>query len=218
MGMMMKRFLLCLSLVSLLLTAPLNVASAAQKATAVKCTATKAVGHTAKTVVPMQKPLKRFPKIFSLTTNCGTIVITTVGNKAPWTLTHMSTLAKAGYFDGSLCHRLTTAGIFVLQCGDPTATGSGGPGFSYPDENLPASGVNNYPAGSVAMANAGPGTNGSQFFLVYADTTLGPDYTLWGKITKGLEIVQAIAKSGVKGGGPDGPPATAITLIKVRAY
>ncbi len=218
MGMMMKRFLLCLSLVSLLLTAPLNVASAALKASAVKCTATKAVGHTAKTVVPMQKPLKKLPKTFSLRTNCGTIVITTVGNQAPWTLTHMSTLAKVGYFDGSLCHRLTTSGIFVLQCGDPTATGTGGPGFSYSDENLPVNGVNNYPAGSVAMANAGPGTNGSQFFLVYADTTLGPDYTLWGKITKGLEIVQAIAKSGVKGGGPDGPPATAIALIKVRAY
>lgn len=214
---MKKFFIVCISAI-LIATTQLNLASAAQKATAVKCVATKAVGHTAKVVAPMQKPLKKLPKTFSLTTNCGVIVITTVGNKAPWTLTHMSTLAKAGYFDGSLCHRLTTAGIFVLQCGDPTATGTGGPGFSYPDENLPANGVNNYPAGSVAMANAGPGTNGSQFFLVYADTTLGADYTLWGKITKGLEIVQAIAKSGVKGGGPDGPPATAIALIKVRTY
>jgi peptidyl-prolyl cis-trans isomerase B (cyclophilin B) len=188
----------------------------AQAAAKVKCTPTKAVGHAEMKVKPAEKPSTKLPKTFTLTTNCGTIVITTVGNKAPWTLTEMSTLAKAGYFDGSLCHRLTTAGIYVLQCGDPTATGRGGPGFSYPDENLPANALNNYPAGTVAMANSGPGTNGSQFFLVFADTSLGPDYTIWGKITKGLDIVQAIAKAGVKGGGGDGTPNTTIALTKVR--
>jgi len=188
----------------------------AQAAAKVKCTPTKAVGHTEMKVKPAEKPSTKLPKTFTLTTNCGTIVITTVGKKAPWTLTEMSTLAKAGYFDGSLCHRLTTAGIYVLQCGDPTATGRGGPGFSYPDENLPANALNNYPAGTVAMANSGPGTNGSQFFLVFADTSLGPDYTIWGKITKGLDIVQAIAKAGVKGGGGDGTPNTTIALTKVR--
>ena len=188
----------------------------AQAAAKVKCTPTKAVGHAEMKVKPAEKPSTRLPKTFTLTTNCGTIVITTVGKKAPWTLTEMSTLAKAGYFDGSLCHRLTTAGIYVLQCGDPTATGRGGPGFSYPDENLPANALNNYPAGTVAMANSGPGTNGSQFFLVFADTSLGPDYTIWGKITKGLDIVQAIAKAGVKGGGGDGTPNTTIALTKVR--
>ena len=188
----------------------------AQAAAKVKCTPTKAVGHAEMKVKPAEKPSTRLPKTFTLTTNCGTIVITTVGKKAPWTLTEMSTLAKAGYFDGSLCHRLTTAGIYVLQCGDPTATGRGGPGFSYPDENLPANALNNYPAGTVAMANSGPGTNGSQFFLVFADTSLGPDYTIWGKITKGLDIVQAIAKAGVKGGGGDGTPKTTIALTKVR--
>ena len=188
----------------------------AQAAAKVKCTPTKAVGHAEMKVKPAEKPSTKLPKTFTLTTNCGTIVITTVGKKAPWTLTEMSTLAKAGYFDGSLCHRLTTAGIYVLQCGDPTATGRGGPGFSYPDENLPANALNNYPAGTVAMANSGPGTNGSQFFLVFADTSLGPDYTIWGKITKGLDIVQAIAKAGVKGGGGDGTPKTTIALTKVR--
>lgn len=188
----------------------------AQAAAKVKCTPTKAVGHTEMIVKPAEKPSTKLPKTFTFTTNCGTIVITTVGKKAPWTLTEMSTLAKAGYFDGSLCHRLTTAGIYVLQCGDPTATGRGGPGFSYPDENLPANALNNYPAGTVAMANSGPGTNGSQFFLVFADTSLGPDYTIWGKITKGLDIVQAIAKAGVKGGGGDGTPNTTIALTKVR--
>ena len=216
MGMIVKRILLvCISLV-LASTSSAVAASAAQKAAPVKCVATNAVGHAPKVVEPIEKPLAKLPKTFILVTNCGTIVITTVGKKAPWTLTEMSTLAKAGYFDGSLCHRLTTAGIFVLQCGDPTATGTGGPGFTYPDENLPANAVNNYPAGTVAMANSGPGTNGSQFFLVFADTTLGPDYTIWGKITKGLDIVQAIAKAGVKGGGGDGTPNTKIALTKVR--
>jgi peptidyl-prolyl cis-trans isomerase B (cyclophilin B) len=215
MGMIVKRILVvCISLV-LASTTSIVTATAAQKAKPLKCTTTKAVGHTEKVVAPIQKPLTKLPKTFTLVTNCGTIVITTVGNKAPWTLTEMSALAKAKYFDGTLCHRLTTAGIFVLQCGDPTATGMGGPGFSYPDENLPANALNNYPAGTVAMANSGPGTNGSQFFLVFADTSLGADYTIWGKITKGLDIVQAIAKAGVKGGGGDGTPNIKIALTKV---
>lgn len=212
----MKKLLVGSISLALILMMPVTHATATQKTVAVKCTPTKAVGQAPKTLVKATKTLSRLPKTFTLTTNCGTIVITTVGKKAPETLTQLSMLAKAGYFDGTLCHRLTTAGIFVLQCGDPTATGRGGPGFSYPDENLPANAPNNYPAGTVAMANSGPGTNGSQFFLVFADTSLGPNYTIWGKITKGLDIVKAIAKAGVKGGGPDGPPNTAIALTKVR--
>jgi peptidyl-prolyl cis-trans isomerase B (cyclophilin B) len=105
--------------------------------------------------------------------------------------------------------------LYVLQCGDPTATGSGGPGFAFRDENLPAEGVNNYPAGTVAMANSGPGTNGSQFFLVFADTTLGANYTVWGMITQGLDIVKAIARAGVKGGGADGTPNQPISINRV---
>ena len=212
----MKKLLVGSISLALILMMPVTHATATQKTVAVKCTPTKAVGQAPKTLVKSTKTLSRLPKTFTLTTNCGTIVITTVGKKAPETLTQLSMLAKAGYFDGTLCHRLTTAGIFVLQCGDPTATGRGGPGFSYPDENLPANAPNNYPAGTVAMANSGAGTNGSQFFLVFADTSLGPNYTIWGKITKGLDIVKAIAKAGVKGGGPDGPPNTAIALTKVR--
>ena len=213
---MKNKFLISLCLTTLLFAFPLHPVSAAEKVSAVKCTATKAVGHSAKVVALTQKSLTKFPKVFTLTTNCGTIVITTVGNKAPVTLTQLSMLARAGYFNGSLCHRLTTQGIYVLQCGDPTATGMGGPGFTFPDENLPANVQNNYPAGTVAMANSGPGTNGSQFFLVYADTTLGPNYTIWGRITKGLDIVLAIAKAGVKGGGADGTPNQTIALAKIR--
>jgi len=103
-----------------------------------------------------------------------------------------------------------------LQCGDPTGTGTGGPGFNIPDENLPEAVENNYPAGTVAMANAGPGTSGSQFFLVYQDTTLGPDYTIWGSITSGLDILQTIASAGVVDGGADGTPATGVTIESTK--
>jgi peptidyl-prolyl cis-trans isomerase B (cyclophilin B) len=152
---------------------------------------------------------------FTLVTNCGDIKIAVDQAKAPQTITAMTTLARAGYFDASLCHRLTTSGLYVLQCGDPTATGRGGPTFTFGDENLPSAGANNYPAGTVAMANSGANTNGSQFFLVFANTTLGPNYTIWGKITSGLNIVKAIAAAGVQGGGPDGPPAVKIAIEKV---
>ena len=185
------------------------------KVPAIKCTPTKAVGHTPPSVAPADRVLKRMPRTFTFVTNCGNIVVTTVGAKAPITLTQLSTLARGGYFNNSLCHRLTTQGLYVLQCGDPTATGGGGPNFTYRDENLPAEGLNNYPAGTVAMANSGPGTNGSQFFLVFADTTLGANYTIWGTVTQGLDIVKAIAKAGVKGGGADGAPNQAISINRV---
>ena len=130
----------------------------------------------------------------TFTTNQGEIVIETTPSLAPLTVNAIAALAQKNYFDNTICHRLTTEGIFVLQCGDPTGTGTGGPGFNIPDENLPQPTENNYPAGTVAMANAGPGTSGSQFFLVYQDTTLGPDYTIWGSITSGLDILQTIVK------------------------
>lgn len=190
------------------------------KVPAIKCKTTKAVGHTPLSVVPAEKLPRKFARAFTFETNCGNIVVTTVGAKAPITVTQLATLARGGYFNNSLCHRLTTQGLYVLQCGDPTATGSGGPNFTFRDENLPAEGSNNYPAGTVAMANSGPGvngagTNGSQFFLVFADTTLGANYTIWGTITQGLDIVKAIAKAGVKGGGADGPPNQGIEIKRV---
>jgi len=192
-----------------------NKAVKSAKVSTIKCTPTKSVGHTPPTIAPADKVLKRLPRTFTFVTNCGNIVVTTVGAKAPITITQLATLARGGYFNNSLCHRLTTKGLYVLQCGDPTATGSGGPNFAYRDENLPAEGLNNYPAGTVAMANSGPGTNGSQFFLVFADTTLGANYTIWGTITQGLDIVKAIAKAGVKGGGADGAPNQPISINRV---
>ena len=152
----------------------------------------------------------------TFTTNQGEIVIETTPALAPLTVNAIAALAQKNYFDNTICHRLTTEGIFVLQCGDPTGTGTGGPGFNIPDENLPEAVENNYPAGTVAMANAGPGTSGSQFFLVYQDTTLGPDYTIWGSITSGLDILQTIASAGVVDGGTDGAPVTGVTIESTK--
>jgi peptidyl-prolyl cis-trans isomerase B (cyclophilin B) len=100
----------------------------------------------------------------------------------------------------------------VLQCGDPTGTGSGGPGYQFGEENLPADGQNNYPAGTVAMANAGTGTNGSQFFLVYEDSELPPEYTVFGQITQGLDVLAGIAAQGTADGSEDGTPKQPVTL------
>ena len=152
----------------------------------------------------------------SFNTNQGEIVIETTPSLAPLTVNAIAALAQKNYFDKTICHRLTTEGIYVLQCGDPTGTGTGGPGFTIPDENLPQPTENNYPAGTVAMANAGPGTSGSQFFLVYQDTTLGPDYTIWGSITSGLDILQTIASAGVVDGGADGAPLTGVTIESTK--
>jgi len=185
------------------------------QAAALKCKVTKAVGHPAKVVKKPALVTTGKNGKMTLVTNCGNIVITTFGKKAPNTVNALTVLAKAGYFNASLCHRLTTSGLYVLQCGDPGASGMGGPGWQYADENLPGSVANNYPAGTVAMANSGPNTNGSQFFLVFGDTTLNPSYTIWGQITSGLDIVKAIAAKGVVGGGGDGTPAQKIAIEKI---
>ena len=150
-----------------------------------------------------------------LQTNCGTITATLNAAKAPVTVNSFVFLASQQYFDRTHCHRLTTQGIFVLQCGDPTGTGAGGPGYKFPDENLAGA---TYPAGTVAMANAGPNTNGSQFFLVYKDSQLPPNYTPFGHLTGGTDVLQNIAAGGVKDGSGDGAPATDIVLQSVTTH
>jgi peptidyl-prolyl cis-trans isomerase B (cyclophilin B) len=143
----------------------------------------------------------------------GDVTIAMDRTKTPCTIGSFVHLATAGYFNGTPCHRLTTsASLKVLQCGDPTGQGSGGPGYQFDDETDSSM---KYPAGTVAMANSGANTNGSQFFLVYADSTLPPNYTVFGKITGGLDVLTKIAAKGVKGGGTDGAPAAPITITKV---
>ena len=184
---------------SLLGLVSLTPAHAATRPTSVAgCAKSTAKGHTPATVKQPTVAAKKAAKTLTLTTNCGDIVISLFGAQAPITVTSIAALANASYYNNSLCHRLTTEGIYVLQCGDPTASGSGSPtGWTgYVDENLPKATGINYPAGTVAMANSGPKTNGSQFFLVYQDTTLGANYTIWGKITKGLDLVQKVGEVG----------------------
>ena len=225
---MRKSLVVAVTAISLVLSAPLATAGGKAtpkpvKAAAAKslCASTDAVGHPPKEVsIPTLIKNRNVNKIFTLNTNCGKIVFEAFTSKAPTTVSAMTSLANQGFFDASLCHRLTTALIFVLQCGDPTAEGGGGPKFTYRDENLPKAEQNNYPAGTVAMANSGPGpnnsgTNSSQFFLVYANTTLPPNYTIWGQITQGLDIVKAVAAKGVANGSKDGAPAQTIALEKV---
>jgi peptidyl-prolyl cis-trans isomerase B (cyclophilin B) len=151
----------------------------------------------------------------TIRTNRGNIVINLLNSKATCTVNSFVSLAKQKYFSQTTCHRLTTSGIFVLQCGDPTGTGSGGPGYQFRDENLAKA---KYVAGTVAMANAGPNTNGSQFFLVYQKSAgLQPNYTPFGTIVSGLKIVQNVAKAGSdNANGPgDGHPKEKVVIKSV---
>jgi peptidyl-prolyl cis-trans isomerase B (cyclophilin B) len=116
------------------------------------------------------------------------------------------------FYDATSCHRLTTnPSLGVLQCGDPSGTGTGTPGFRY-DDKLPARGA--YVRGVVAMANAGPGTNGSQFFIVHGAAQINPDYPVIGKVVAGMEVVDRIVAGGVEDGAQDGKPATPLTFIR----
>jgi peptidyl-prolyl cis-trans isomerase B (cyclophilin B) len=138
-------------------------------------------------------------------TTQGIITVKMLTTAAPCTTWSFRFLASRGYYNVTHCHRLTTQGIYVLQCGDPTGTGSGGPGYEFNDENLAGA---TYPAGTVAMANAGPNTNGSQFFFVWKNTTLQPAYTPFGTVIGGMKVLQKIAAAGddQQNGPGDGYP------------
>lgn len=146
-----------------------------------------------------------------IVTNKGSLTVRLDAEKAPKAVNSFVTLARYSYFDATECHRIIPG--FVVQCGDPTATGTGGPGYSFEDE-LPAAGE--YRIGSLAMANSGPDTNGSQFFLVYKDSQLPPNYTVFGTIDEpGLATLEKIAAAGVSGGGEDGKPATGVRVKSI---
>ena len=134
----------------------------------------------------------------TLKTNAGTIPLTLDRALAPCAVSSFVSLTEQGYFDGTNCHRLTTdPGLQVLQCGDPTGTGGGGPGYSFADETFPEL---SYGRGILAMANSGPDTNGSQFFMVYGDGGLPPNYTAFGLISPdGLQVLDDIARRGHDG-------------------
>jgi peptidyl-prolyl cis-trans isomerase B (cyclophilin B) len=153
-----------------------------------------------------------------LATTCGEIDIAMKTSAAPHTVNSFNFLAGKGYFDHTKCHRLTTNGIYVLQCGDPTGSGSGGPGYTIPDENLKDKSLkgNVYPAGTVAMANTGQAhTGGSQFFLVFQDSQLPPSYTPFGTISdSGMKVLKKIADAGESTGQGDGAPNATVVINK----
>jgi peptidyl-prolyl cis-trans isomerase B (cyclophilin B) len=155
------------------------------------------------------------PYVASLHTTQGVIDFRALTSAAPCTTFSFRFLAARHYFDGTHCHRLTLRGIFVLQCGDPTGTGSGGPGYKFNDENLAGA---TYPAGTVAMANAGPNTNGSQFFFVWKNTQLPPLYTPFGRVTRGMSVLRRIAAAGddSQNGPGDGYPHLFVGFRHIR--
>jgi peptidyl-prolyl cis-trans isomerase B (cyclophilin B) len=160
----------------------------------------------------------------TLDTTCGTIPISMDAAAAPHTVNSFNFLSGKGFFDHTKCHRLTTSGIYVLQCGDPKGNGTGGPGYTIPDENLNDKAIKKgvYPAGTVAMANQynpqtkqGKNSGGSQFFLVYRDSPLPPYYTPFGKISGyGMKVLTKIAKAGESTGQGDGPPNATVVINK----
>lgn len=144
-----------------------------------------------------------------ITTDAGTVTVDLLEDKAPETVNNFVFLARNHYYDGITFHRVIPG--FMIQGGDPQGTGSGGPGYQFSDE-LPAAGE--YEIGSVAMANAGPDTNGSQFFIVTGDAgvSLPPDYSLFGAVTEGMETVTAIETDG----SAQGTPSTTHTIESVE--
>ena len=160
----------------------------------------------------------------SMATSQGNIGLMLANNESPCTVNSFASLIGQKYFDNTKCHRLTTSpDLGVLQCGDPKGDGTGGPGYGfgneYPTDQYPPNDPKAqqpvvYPRGTLAMANSGqPNSNGSQFFMVYRDSQLPPQYTIFGTIqADGLTVLDKIAKAGVAGGGDDGPPALEVTI------
>jgi peptidyl-prolyl cis-trans isomerase B (cyclophilin B) len=165
----------------------------------------------------------------TITTSRGPIAIKLANSQATCTVNSFVHLAETSFWDNTQCHRVSdSGGLYMLQCGDPTASGSktlscsgtntagsGGPGYQFSDENLTGA---TYPAGTVAMANSGANTNGSQFFLVFANTSLPASYTPFGTITSGLDILQNVAKAGTSctyAGAGGGVPKDKVVITKV---
>jgi peptidyl-prolyl cis-trans isomerase B (cyclophilin B) len=191
------------------------------------CTYTSSGGG--KPSLPSATPNWKAAYTATITTNLGPIVINLANSKATCTVNSFVHLAATNFWNNTQCHRVSnSSGLYMLQCGDPTAkaskklscsganeAGSGGPGYQFNDENLTGAA---YPAGTIAMANSGANTNGSQFFLVFANTSLAASYTPFGTITSGLDILQKVAKAGTSctyAGAGGGVPKDKVIITKV---
>jgi len=198
-----------------------QVAQTAQAASGdVRCEPAPPLPSDVPTFRSTQAPTATAPdrQVVTIRTNCGPITVTLNGADAPQTVASFLLLSDGDYWADSPCHRLVEGGIHVLQCGDPTGTGRGGPGYTFGIENAPPDG--SYPRGTLAMARSqDPDSNGGQFFMVYQDTKLpveGGGYTIFGTVTDGMDIVDHIADQGVDGGGTEGPPAQPISIVGVE--
>lgn len=153
----------------------------------------------------------------TLKTNHGDVPMELDRSMSPCAVNAIEHLAKEGYYNDTVCHRMTSGRLNVLQCGDPSGSGAGGPGFTFKDEypvdEADAASSVVYPEGSIAMANSGPDTNGSQFFLNYGDGQLQPSYSVLGTMTpEGLDVVKGISEKGIEGGQLDGKPAEEVRI------
>jgi peptidyl-prolyl cis-trans isomerase B (cyclophilin B) len=215
-------------------SASATTSAAAVTEPAQHCTYTSdSTGAVVKASLPTASPDYKDTYTASINTNLGPIKLDLLNSKATCTVNSFVHLASDNFWNNTQCHRMSaTDGLYMLQCGDPTAKaseklscssstlGTGGPGYEYASENLPTAGSSGsvvYKAGTLAMANSGGATNGSQFFLVFKNTTLGPDYTPFGTITSGLNILQNVAKAGTSctysAGG--GVPKEKVTIDSV---
>jgi cyclophilin family peptidyl-prolyl cis-trans isomerase len=187
--------------------------SAGSASTSVSCDTARRPVAAAKPPVfhtppPMSiDPARRYTA--TIDTTCGQIVIALDAKAAPQTVNNFVSLARAGFYDGLTWHRVVRG--FVVQGGDPQGTGAGGPGYAFADELNPSG---RYTIGTVAMANAGPDTNGSQFFVVVgtAAASLPPKYTIFGAVTQGIEVAQAFQRFAPEG---EGPTAVPLYMFKV---
>jgi peptidyl-prolyl cis-trans isomerase B (cyclophilin B) len=212
-----------------------NPSGGTSSASAGKCHYSKSGLPAAKKVdLPPGDPRAGNPDTLTISTSAGNIAVALEPEQAPCAVNSFVSLAAQGYFDDTPCHRLTTQGYFVLQCGDPTGTGSGGPGYTFADElvdndpRLQPCGIEldqeycTYNTGTVAMANSGPDTNGSQFFLVYGNSKFPPDYTVLGHMdAAGLKVVKAIAAKGIGSTFDptrpgDGSPKEPVTITGIK--
>ncbi len=150
----------------------------------------------------------------TLQTNHGEMKVEFYVEDAPNTVNNFVNLAKEGFYDGTIFHRIISG--FMLQGGDPTGTGTGGPGYRFADEPV----KKEYTKGTLAMANAGPNTNGSQFFIMHADYPLPPNYTIFGKVTEGMDVIDKIAAVpvGQSRSGENSAPLEEVKLEKVTIH
>jgi peptidyl-prolyl cis-trans isomerase B (cyclophilin B) len=216
-------------------SATASASPAAVTEPATHCTYSSAsAGTVVKSSLPTASPDYKASYAATINTNLGPIKIDLANSKATCTVNSFVHLASADFWNNTQCHRMSNSdGLYMLQCGDPTAKaseklscssstlGTGGPGYEFASENLPTAGSSGsvtYTAGTVAMANSGGATNGSQFFLVFKNTTLGPDYTPFGTITSGLDILQNVAKAGTSctyAGAGGGVPKDKVVIDSV---